>query len=103
MVNTPSRITSWRAIEALRAGLPVLTPPHKSARDLIRDSYGRIAAATPQSLAETLTALITSKEALQRMGREALTFGQTLSFSHAANKLLRILKQIPSPAEETES
>ncbi len=98
----PSRHESYglTLMEALAAGLPVLTTDHRSARDLVRPEFGRVVAATPQALASGLVELLARREELPGMGEAARAFARARPFSQAADRLATALLHLlqPEPA-----
>ncbi len=95
----PSRHESYglTLMEALAAGLPVLTTDHRSARDLVRPEFGRVVSTQPVALCGGLTELVDHREDLPRMGEAARTFAQDRPFSLAADLLASRLVRLMSP------
>lgn len=97
----PSRHESYglTLLEAMAAGLPVLTTPHRSAADLVRPECGRVVEASPQGIYQGLRELLGDREALARMGREARAFAQGLTFERAADRLAQAIGSLAGGPE----
>lgn len=81
-------------VEAMQAGLPILASDHYGVRDLLDDSFGRVArfpspakAAAP--LADALEGMLSDPERLSRMGRSAAEAAARMPFSRAAEIVLK--------------
>jgi len=79
--------------EAMRAGCPVLTTDHHSARDLVPAECGRIVSGRIGEVATTLRELLSDRNRLKSMGRSAAEHGAKLDFSVAAARVAEVLKQ----------
>jgi D-inositol-3-phosphate glycosyltransferase len=84
--------------EAMRAGCPVLTTDHHSARDLVPPECGRIVAGRTEEIFSALREMVSDLAKLNAMGRAAAEHGRKLDFSLAAARLAAVLKQACVPA-----
>lgn len=78
--------------EAMRAGCPVLTTDHHSARDLVPPTCGRIVSGRTGETVGALRELLADRARLQEMRRAAAEHAKNLDFSRAAARLADILK-----------
>jgi glycosyltransferase involved in cell wall biosynthesis len=77
----------------MRAGCPVLTTGHHSARDLVPPECGRIVTGRTKETVAALRELLSDRERLKAMGRAAAAHARTLDFSNAAARLAGVLKR----------
>lgn len=94
----PSRHESYglTIMEAMAAGLPVLSTNHRSAKDIINSSVGLVVEATPMAIFNGLEELLKDKARLKIMGQKAREFALTHSFDQTAafiaTRLLNLLR-----------
>jgi len=95
----PSRHESYglTMMEAMAAGLPVLTTNHRSAQDLVRPEFGLVVEPNAKSIYQGLVVLLGERGKLKTMGEEAQKFALAQPFSRAADifalQLLSLLKE----------
>lgn len=89
----PSRHESYglTMMEAMAAGLPILTTDHRSARDLVRPEFGQVVPTSVAGLYRGLVELLSRREELPKMGAEAQKFALSRPFSQAADALASAL------------
>ena len=91
---SPSTHESYglNTLEAMSAGLPVLTASHYGSRDWFDESFGRMVdyadlRTAPRAMAAALGELLGDKAALARMGRSARARARSMPFSESAQRL----------------
>ncbi len=96
----PSRHESYglTLMEALAAGLPVLTTAHRSAPDLVHPEFGRVVAPEPRALCQGLVELLSRREELPAMGAAARRFARLHPFDAAADALAAALVGLLAPS-----
>lgn len=80
-------------VEAMRAGLPILSADHYGARDWLNPGFGRKVSYSPlsrgpQRLFEGLKELLSDRPALAQMGRQARREAAAMPFEKAAGRVL---------------
>ena len=85
----PSRHESYglTMMEAMAAGLPVLTTNPRSAQDLVRQEFGLVVEPDAKSICQGLVELLSERAKLRAMGKEAQKFARSHPFSRAADIL----------------
>jgi glycosyltransferase involved in cell wall biosynthesis len=89
-------------VEAMRAGLPVLTSNHYSAAEIVGNMSGQIARwerqrEAPLALKNALTRLLVNKQMLRQMGMTAKQSADEMRFSDAAAKIKKLVEDVISP------
>ncbi len=90
-------------VEAMQAGLPILSSDHYGVRDLMDPAFGRMVpypspARAPEGLAGALRELLRRPEALAAMGRAARDAAARMSFQTAADLVLKTALDAMGPA-----
>jgi len=105
----PSRHDSYglTLVEAMQAGLPVLTSSHHSARELVGEGSGRVVrwgreSEAPGVLLGALKGLLADPARLADMGRQAMVASSRWDFSSAAERILTLARNcIMDPCPDT--
>ncbi len=83
-------------LEALRAGLPVLTTPSHGAKEVFKPEFGEMITSSSESripglLVESLNRLLSNRSLLHQMGASAAAWAQNQKFTDTAVKLADLL------------